>query len=197
MAELDPATVRAVRDEISRRKAAEKEEASVRSAERRKKLQQSSGRQTRATVKARKVATIETAQARAASRTQEREAAAAIKLQTSAQNRAARRQEEAALKPSRTQRYVSSAQGAVAQKAISTATPSGDSNLIMVTIFIMAGLIVVYKLVSFPETTANWLNGLGNFMHAFSSNAPLFTQLAGAETTTTAAKSTAPTTQGK
>lgn len=56
----------------------------------------------------------------------------------------------------------------------SVATPSSDSNLIMTTLFVIAGLIVFYVLVTNPSTTS-WLGGLGTTLHAFSSNKPLFT----------------------
>ena len=171
MADLDAATIAAVKAEASQRR--KDADAARRAAghEQRIKEKRTSGRQQRATIKRREQAVIAESQARAASRTQEREAASAIKLQTSAQNRAARRQEEAALKPDRQSRYV----GAVQQKAVSTATPSGDSNLVMVTIFVMAGLIVFYKLVTQADVASGWLSSVSGMLHSVSSNTPLFT----------------------
>ena len=58
--------------------------------------------------------------------------------------------------------------------AVSSVASSGDSGLIMTTIFLMAGLIVVYILVSNPGPTTGWLGTLGNSLHALSSNKPLF-----------------------
>uniref|UniRef100_A0A6M3LPS9 Uncharacterized protein n=1 Tax=viral metagenome TaxID=1070528 RepID=A0A6M3LPS9_9ZZZZ len=77
---------------------------------------------------------------------------------------------------------ISAAKGAARNAQIrstvgSVATPSSDSNLIMVTMFVIAGLIVSYILVTNPSTTS-WLGGLGNTLHAFSSNKPLFTATA-------------------
>lgn len=60
----------------------------------------------------------------------------------------------------------------------SAATPSGDSNLIMTTIFLIFGLIIIYILVHNPGPTTGWLSGLGNSLHALSSNTPLFTTTA-------------------
>jgi len=65
-------------------------------------------------------------------------------------------------------------QGAV----VSTATPSSDSGIIMTTLFVMAGLIAMYLLVSKPTATNGWLNGLGNGLHTLSSTKPLFTATA-------------------
>jgi hypothetical protein len=66
---------------------------------------------------------------------------------------------------------------AVTGAAISTATPSGGSNLIMTTIFLMVGLIVVYMLVTNPGPTSGLFGTLGNSLHALSSNKPLFTSV--------------------
>ena len=60
---------------------------------------------------------------------------------------------------------------------ISTATPSDDSNLIMTVMFVMAGLVVVYILVSNPKSTG-FLGGLGTTLHTISSNKPLFVSTA-------------------
>lgn len=57
---------------------------------------------------------------------------------------------------------------------VSTATPSSDSNIIMTTLFVMAGLIVMYILVTNPGPTTGWLGSLGTGLHALSSNKPLF-----------------------
>lgn len=65
-------------------------------------------------------------------------------------------------------------QHAVASKVVSTATPSSDSNLIMVTIFTMGGLILVYLMVTSAQNFAGFLGGLQNWLHAISSNTPLF-----------------------
>lgn len=62
----------------------------------------------------------------------------------------------------------------IERKAIATATPSSDSNLIMVTIFTMGGLILVYLLVTSAQNFAGFLGGLQNWLHALSSNTPLF-----------------------
>jgi hypothetical protein len=63
---------------------------------------------------------------------------------------------------------------AIVGSAVSTATPSSDSGLIMTTIFLMAGLIVVYMLVTNPGPTQGLFGTLGNSLHALSSNKPLF-----------------------
>jgi hypothetical protein len=70
------------------------------------------------------------------------------------------------------------ARGAITDTAVSTATPSSNSGLIMTVIFMMAGLIVVYTLVTNPGPTTGWLGTLGNSLHALSSNKPLFTTTA-------------------
>jgi hypothetical protein len=62
---------------------------------------------------------------------------------------------------------------AVSGAVTSTATPSSDSNLIMTTLFVMAGLIVTYILVRNPRSTG-FLGGLGTTLHTISSNKPLF-----------------------
>jgi hypothetical protein len=74
----------------------------------------------------------------------------------------------------RRQRQVSNIQGAAVGKVVDTATPSGNSNLIMVTIFVMAGLVIVYQLVTKTAATAGFLGGASNWLHTFSSNTPLF-----------------------
>ena len=66
---------------------------------------------------------------------------------------------------------------AVTGAVVSTATPSSNSGLIMTTIFLMAGLIVIYILVTNPGPTTGWLGTLGNSLHALSSNKPLFTSV--------------------
>ena len=66
---------------------------------------------------------------------------------------------------------------AVRSQIVSTATPSSDSGLIMTTLFVMAGLIAIYILVSNPNS-GSWLGGLGNVMHVVSSNKPLFVSTA-------------------
>lgn len=65
-------------------------------------------------------------------------------------------------------------QHAIVGKAVETATPSSDSNLVMVTIFTMGGLILVYLLVTSSQNFAGFLGGLQNWLHALSSNTPLF-----------------------
>lgn len=67
---------------------------------------------------------------------------------------------------------------AITGAVVSTATPSSNSGLIMTVIFMMAGLIVVYILVTNPGPTSGWLGTLGNSLHALSSNKPLFTTTA-------------------
>lgn len=61
---------------------------------------------------------------------------------------------------------------------VSSASSSDSGNLIMTTIFVMFGLIVIYILVHNPGPTTGWLGGLGNALHALSSNTPLFTTTA-------------------
>jgi Flp pilus assembly protein TadB len=63
---------------------------------------------------------------------------------------------------------------AIQSAVVSTATPSSDSNLIMVTIFTMGGLILVYLIVTSSANFAGFLGGLQNWLHALSSNTPLF-----------------------
>ncbi len=63
---------------------------------------------------------------------------------------------------------------AISGAVTSTATPSSDSNLIMTVLFMMAGLIVMYILVTNPGPTTGWLGSLGTGLHALSSNKPLF-----------------------
>jgi len=65
---------------------------------------------------------------------------------------------------------------AVVNKAIDTATPSSDSNLIMVTIFTMGGLILIYIIVTSSQNFAGFLGGVQNWLHTLSSNTPLFKQ---------------------
>ena len=65
-------------------------------------------------------------------------------------------------------------QHAAIGKVAETATPSSDSNLIMVTIFTMGGLIIVYLLVTSSQNVAGFLGGLQVWLHALSSNTPLF-----------------------
>ena len=71
---------------------------------------------------------------------------------------------------------------AITGAVTSTATPSSSSGLIMTTIFLMAGLIVVYVLVTNPGPTTGWLGTLGNSLHALSSNKSLFTSVPVAST---------------
>jgi hypothetical protein len=75
----------------------------------------------------------------------------------------------------RRQRQVSQIQGAAVGKVVDTATPSGNSNLIMTTIFVMAGLIIMYQLVTKSAQTSGFLSGLGTWIHTIgTSNTPLF-----------------------
>lgn len=173
MAELDAATIAAVKAEASQRRKDADAARRTQAHEQRIKEQRTRGRQARATKKASTARDVQVIQARTASRTQEREAAAAIKLQTSAQNRAVQREEARAQQPSRSQQLAATA----GRQAVSTATPSGDSNLVMVTIFVMAGLIVFYKIVTQADTTSGWLSSLSDMLHTVSSNTPLFTSV--------------------
>ena len=66
---------------------------------------------------------------------------------------------------------------AITGQVASTATPSSDSGLIMTTFFVIAGLIVMFILVTNTATTG-WLSSLGSGIHALSSNKPLFTATA-------------------
>ena len=63
---------------------------------------------------------------------------------------------------------------AITGSAVSTITPSSDSNLIMTTLFVMFGLIIMYLLVTNPGPTTGWLSTLSTGLHALSSNKPLF-----------------------
>lgn len=63
-------------------------------------------------------------------------------------------------------------------KVLETATPSSDTNLIMTTMFVIAGLIVFYMLVTNSGGTSKWFGFLGTSLHALSSNKPLFTTTA-------------------
>ena len=100
----------------------------------------------------------------------------AIKTQQIAAREASHAQQRASTESTlRRQRQTSAAQGAAIGKVTDTATPSGDSNLIMVTIFVMAGLIIVYQLVTKVEATQGFLGGLSTWVHTLSSNTPLFT----------------------
>jgi len=65
---------------------------------------------------------------------------------------------------------------AVGTKALNTATPSGDSNLIMTTLFVMVGLVVFYLLVTSAGAFSGWMAGLGDLLHKVSSTTPLFTE---------------------
>lgn len=60
----------------------------------------------------------------------------------------------------------------------STATPSSNSGIVMTTIFVIAGLIIMYMVVTNPGPTTGWLGTLGTSLHALSSNKPLFTATA-------------------
>jgi hypothetical protein len=75
----------------------------------------------------------------------------------------------------RRQRQVSQIQGAAVGKVVNTATPSSNSGLVMTTIFVMAGLIVMYLLVTASANTAGFLGGLGTWIHTIgTSNTSLF-----------------------
>ena len=67
---------------------------------------------------------------------------------------------------------------ATRSQIVSTATPSSDSGIIMTTLFVVAGLVVLYILVTNPGPTTGWLGNLGTGLHALSSNKPLFTATA-------------------
>jgi Leucine-rich repeat (LRR) protein len=86
-----------------------------------------------------------------------------------------RLQTEAAL---RGQRQSSARRSAAVGTVTNAVTPSGGggANLVMVTIFTMAGLILVYQLVTRGPAVSGFLGGLGNWMHSLSSTTPLFTQ---------------------
>lgn len=66
---------------------------------------------------------------------------------------------------------------AITGQVASTATPSSDSGIIMTTLFVIAGLVVMYILVT-NTATSGWLGSLGTGIHALSSNKPLFTATA-------------------
>lgn len=65
--------------------------------------------------------------------------------------------------------------GAVVGKAASTANPSGDHGLIMTTIFLIAGLILFYRLVTTASSFGTLTTTVTNFLHSLSSTTPLFT----------------------
>ena len=56
----------------------------------------------------------------------------------------------------------------------STATPSSNSGLIMTTIFLMAGLIIVYNLITKADQFSGFVGSAGDFLHKLSSTTPLF-----------------------
>src|SRR6516162_4635631 len=130
------------------------------------------GRQERASVKAKAVRSQEVIAARRASKVQEAREVAQAKAVVRQQNRAVG---TPGPKPYSRAALQGRAETAATNKVISTATPSSDSNLIMTTIFLMAGLIVFYLIVTKAETTASWLNGVSTWLHTLSSNTPLFT----------------------
>jgi hypothetical protein len=75
----------------------------------------------------------------------------------------------------RRQRQTSNIKQAAVGKVVDTATPSSNSGLVMTTIFVMAGLIVMYLLVTASANTAGFLGGLGKWIHTIgTSNSPLF-----------------------
>lgn len=72
------------------------------------------------------------------------------------------------------EQYIGRLPGRVADKAISTATPSADSGIVMTVIFTMAGLILFYRLVTGSDQTGAFLNKTQNWLRAISTNQPLF-----------------------
>lgn len=61
-----------------------------------------------------------------------------------------------------------------ADTAISTATPSSNSNVIMVFLFTMAGLIVLYNLVTKGPALSGFLGGLGDWLSLLTTTTPIF-----------------------
>lgn len=61
-----------------------------------------------------------------------------------------------------------------ADTAISTATPSSKSNVIMVFLFTMAGLIVLYNLVTKGPALSGFLGGLGDWLSLLTTTTPIF-----------------------
>lgn len=76
---------------------------------------------------------------------------------------------------SRNRRIAENVASKASSTVVKTATPSDNSNLIMTTIFTMAGLIIVYLIVTNPTNTQGLSSKLQNGLHAFSSDTPLFT----------------------
>jgi hypothetical protein len=70
-----------------------------------------------------------------------------------------------------------------------TVTPSSNSNLVMVVLFLMFGLIIIYDLVTKPAQIGSFLGGLGNWIAAISTNQPLFVNKAAATTSSIATPS--------
>lgn len=65
---------------------------------------------------------------------------------------------------------------AVRSSIASTATPSNDSNMILVIIFTIAGLIIAYKLVTSPGIPG-FFKGASDWIAALSTTQPLFTSV--------------------
>jgi hypothetical protein len=98
-----------------------------------------------------------------------------IRQQAAAQRASDRTAAKAASKPSSANRAVS-ATGSAIGSAGSTAANTSVGQLILLVLFVMAGLIIFYNLVTAPHTTNLRLNQLGGWLGVFSSNTPLFTK---------------------
>jgi hypothetical protein len=131
---------------------------------------------------ARKRANIAASSAASQSRTQQASQVAAARsasAQSIIQSRSAARtatiEQQLAIRheeagATRRRRVISNVGGS----AVDAVTPSSDSNLFMITIFTMAGLIVVYHVVTNGQQFSGFLGKLGDFLHILSSPTPLF-----------------------
>lgn len=106
-----------------------------------------------------------------AQRQQAQEAAIAARTAGVAQQQQTR---IAAAQTQRKQVRTERVQGQVASSAVSTFTPSSDSNIVMTTLFLMAGLVVVYRLVTNSGQFSSYTGKMGDLLHKVSSTAPLF-----------------------
>lgn len=143
-------------------------------------------RATEAVIQARTQASIQTTrerarQQRAATRLAAKSEIATIQAREAAHvmsNRQLLQQRSAARRRAPIETYIGHVPGRVADsvagKAIATATPSSESNIVMVTIFTIAGLIVMYRLVTQGPALAGFLGTLGDWISLISTNATLF-----------------------
>ena len=124
-----------------------------------------------------------TAKAKAARRVEASTGVAQVKESVRAQHQqenAQRKAQQAQLNRSiaRRQQAVDIGTGAVTGTASQVGqVASGNGNLIMTTIFLMAGLIIVYQLVTKGPAVSGFLGSLGDWIRLVSTNTPVFQEV--------------------